>query len=255
MKFNRRKALFWLPLFILSALALSGFFKVPDPDELSEEIPVDANTGEINDTSERSSASILYENFTEDELFTMNGENLKIFRDPVSDIPRQIEGRFTTRTIRNEQDALMALLSVRGLMNITDYQFACTETDDDRNDFCVFTLQQLYQNIPVEMGYFRIVADKEGNPVSVSGTYQPEISMETEARLSAKEGGKLLPLGFGSKILSVKLVIYTDVDGNYHLAWRYSIASGQFMGSLEDRIIYLDAVKGEILQDKTTVFQ
>lgn len=249
MKQNRVLALLLTPFFLLSALALSGFSRAPDPEELPTPIELDEGV----EMTETDFSLALYEDFTEEQLLERKGGALRIVRDPLTGRPKEIAGSFTTRVIVGEQDALMALLSVRSLMGVSDYQFACTEADDERNDFCVFTLQQLYQGVPVEMGIFRVVADKKGVPVSVSGTYQPGIQIDTEPELTAEEGRRLLDLPFGSKVLSVRLAVYTDDDWKYHLVWRYSIASQAFFGDLEDRVAYLDAATGELLEDAVTV--
>jgi hypothetical protein len=79
-----------------------------------------------------------YENLSIEDIMELNHGNVEITRDPATDIPKWIDGIFTTRTITSEEDAVLALLDVRGIFGIESSNFACVDIDDSREKLRAF---------------------------------------------------------------------------------------------------------------------
>lgn len=194
---------------------------------------------------------MLIDDMTIEELNELNLGSIEIIYAPSTGIPRQINGIFSNIKIKTAQDALLALLNVRGIFQIPDdCSFCCLEIDRDRVEFQVFTLNQLYKGIIVDGSIFRVVATKDGTPASVSGIYQHISDVDTTPTLSAELALKAISLGRGVHVATLSLVIYVDENTESHLCWKYETNSNR---SSECKIYYVDAHDGKLLSSIPTV--
>lgn len=197
---------------------------LPVPELLHDEIAVKAVDGRV-------------ENITMDTL--SSNADIDVIYSPATGCPRQIDGTFSPHIIQSEEDALIALLSVRDIFHIPDdCSFCSAGMDEDRVDHRVYLFNQLYQGVTVNGALFRVVTTKEGVPVSVGGIYQQCIDVNVVPALSYEDGVKLLPLGDKTDISAISLVIYCDADDLYHLCWRYETKSARLS---DCKIYYVDA--------------
>lgn len=229
---------------IILIMLLSMFFsdcgntQLPELPLPPKEIPLVADDSIIDD-------------MTVGELNQLNSSNIEIIYAPSTGIPRQINGIFSKYKIMSDQDALLALLNVRGILQIPDdCSFCCLEIDNNRVEFQVFTLNQLYKGIVVDGSLFQIVAEKDGTPVSVSGIYQHISDVDIIPALSAESAMKAIQLGQNARISALSLVIYMDENAESHLCWKYETCSNRLT---ECKIYYVDAHDGNLLISIPTV--
>ncbi|MBD5103518.1 MAG: hypothetical protein HDT47_01490 [Ruminococcaceae bacterium] len=215
-------------------LLLAGCTKIPDAQTVLEELPIDS--------------SMIQEDLSIDDLSNMNGGDVEIIRDPLTNIPRQINGIFSSQLILTPNDAVLALMSVRSVMHISGQSFSLIDIED-RTDLRVFTLEQLYCGIPVENGLFRVIATNDGIPISVQGTYQQGIELDIVPKISEEKSREMVVLSIGTKIESISLVIFTMDDNTIHLSWKYNVTSTDV---LKNKITYIDATDGYILSEIAT---
>lgn len=195
-----------------------------------------------------------YENFGLDDLRALNDGNVDFVYFPDSKKIREINGVFSTQIVQDEQDALMALLSVRDLFEITNFDFSCSDISTDRDDVIVFTFNQLYKGIPVDGGLFRVIVYKDGTPKSVSGIFYSNINIETGSFITSEEGQRNLSIP-PSDISKSELVIYINQNEIAYLSWKYSISSHKWSNQLDEKVIFVDAKNGDILEDRALIFE
>jgi hypothetical protein len=201
----------------------------PAQAEPPEPIPVDA--------------ALIGDALSMEELTAPGRGPIEIIRDPETGLPRQINGRFTSRIVLTPQDAVLALTDVRSVMNISDFAFACADTDESRVALRVFTLEQLYRGIPVTGGSFRVFATKDGEAAAVSGVYRRDIDIDPTPKIQEKTAEKSVPLGKGMRIEAVRLTIFTPPGKSPALCWEYRVASADVLGG---KTVYIDAVTGAV---------
>lgn len=224
-------------MIVTMLLLVSGCKRVPEPTELPEKTLADLEA--------------VTEDFDMEELNELNHGEVQVYYDAVTGKLRQIDGKFSTKRILTKEDALLALMSVRSLMGITAYDYSCEAIDDERNELCVYFFRQLYEGVPVEDGYFRVAAAKDGEPVSVSGAFQEVAAVDKEPSVSYRDGQKMFSRSFGSKIESVQLVVYKEEEET-HLCWKYLVSAGNLP---ESRNIYVDANTGKMVYESTNVVE
>ena len=194
-----------------------------------------------------------YEDLSIEELQTLNNGEVPIYKDQETGMVRMIEGQFSNRVVKNTQDALMALLSVRSIMGIKEYSFTCMKVDGERNESCVYFLQQLYKEIPVDSGIFRVAVTKDGKTISVSGTYRDKIEVDQNPQMTSEEAEKILDLPSGSHINNVEPVIYGTQKDDYALAWKFDVSYREFFQETDRKEIYVDDVSGTVLSETSMI--
>ncbi|MCD8019855.1 MAG: hypothetical protein LUF92_09840 [Clostridiales bacterium] len=198
--------------------------------------------------SERQEVPITYdenqEDLTPEDIQRMNQGNAEIIYSASSEYVREIGGIFTSQSIREEEDAVMAIMSVRSLMGIQGESFCCESITEEESGQKVFLLYQLYEGVTVEDGLFRIVAADDGTPMRIRGGYVRDLSVGTEAQITAQEGLSGLTLSRGQNAESARLVIKT-IESQNILCWKYTVTRENDIA--QDEAIYVDAQTGEVV--------
>ncbi len=187
------------------------------------------------------------EDLSLEDLEELNGGEVRIIRHPKTGVPLEIEGVFSARPILTAEDAVSALLNVRGLMGVGGSEFSCEDVDDERNGIRAFTLRQLYEGIPVEQGVFQVYAGDDGTPIAVRGIWRETAGAAVRPSVTAEEGKKSLTLEGGSRAASPELVIYAPDGGGPSLSWRYWISSGD---PLKEKYVFVSAGDGTVLGER-----
>lgn len=184
----------------------------------------------------------LGEALTLEEIQALGTTQVQITHSPETHMVKEIKGVFSPHMIINEYDVVVALGSVRKIMDITDFSFSCSQIDE-RKDSVVFSLTQVYHGVPVMDYGFRVGADKDGTPLFVSGVFRNDINISINPVYSASKCAEFLSLSSGEIIRWADLVIYVKADEDL-LCWKYYIASDD---PLQNRIICCDAITGEVV--------
>lgn len=184
----------------------------------------------------------VHEDFNIEDLYLQNN-NIEIIYHAGTNKIKEIKGVFSKKTVTKEEEALQALMSVRSIFEITSFEYFCSGIDV-REDLTIYNLNQLYKEIPVEGGFFQIGVDNQGNTSFVSGTYVKVNDLQTEPKISYRQGEYMLKLAKGEQIQKIQLVIYGLGDIDPCLCWKYTIISND---PVNDKVIYLDANLGTIL--------
>lgn len=198
-----------LLLLMTVCVSLSGCSAQIPVQNLPEEIPVAEDS--------------FSEDFSEQDLRENHPGAIEILYSAETNQPKEIRGVFSSHTIFSEQDAVIALGSIRSFLGITDFSFCCVGTEYG-DGFVVFDLAQLYHGIPVMDYGFRVAAKTDGTPLYVSGSYQSNIQIETVPVFNAETCAKGISLSAGERITSAELVIVIET-GIPHLCWKYRIES------------------------------
>lgn len=177
------------------------------------------------------------------EIESLNTGNVQIIRSPETRSVKEIRGVFSTHTILSERDAVLALGSVRDIMDISDFSFYCSQVDE-RTNSSVYILTQMYNGIPV-MGYgFRIGVSKDGTPMFITGAFRNNINIHVNPVYSANKCAEFLPLSSNERIRQAELVIYVMADEDF-LCWKYYIETDD---PVQCRTICCDAITGDIIE-------
>lgn len=189
---------------------------------------------------------------TIDDLYILNDGNVNIIYEPGTKVPREIEGKFTTNRILNQQDAAVALMGLRELLLISEYDFYCYsvyEGGTEGNEVTTFQLVQLHEGVPVDSG-FRITASKSGEPISVRGKFM-EVGddIETDPVISYKDGLDLIDLEPGTYVRSAQLVISKMDEKGLRLCWVYETESRD--NPTDGKYAFIDAITGEFVIEFT----
>lgn len=183
------------------------------------------------------------EDLSLEDIFELNNRFIEIGYSPETSKVREIDGKYSTIKVSNRTDAVKSLSSVRSLYGIDSLEFSCI-LDEERTDFRVFELQQLYYGIPVFGGYFRIAADYEGTTCYIRGDYIICSGLNVEPSYSKTAVKKVITDTYDGKVKETILFVYVGVDRKPILAWRIYLKTGDI---LNDKHIFVDALTGEIL--------
>lgn len=194
--------------------------------------------------------TLINEDLSLQEIKDLNEGHLNITYFPdAGNIPKEINGLFSTRKIFTAEDALYALLSVRTIMRIEDASFACTK-EDDSGEYKRFDFVQMYKGLPVFNGGFTVYATKEeGEPVSVSGFYMSGLNLDVNPEITEKEARKAVKTEGRTKITESRLVVYGTYgksEPESCLAYKFVVSGKDMINSKE---VYVNAVTGNIIAE------
>ena len=192
------------------------------------------------------SQSDFLRDLSENDLAFLNGGALQITRDPTTNLPRMIEGKFSEKIILTAEDAILSLSSVRSIMSIGELSYSCISIDDDRNEYRVFSLKQIYSGVPVDGGEFQVITLKNGEPAAIRGAYQRVADIDTIPIVSESDAKEILKNECGAVARSVELVIFTSLENPTCLSWKYYTKA---KNPLDEKIVYINAIDGKLLAE------
>lgn len=157
----------------------------------------------------------------------------------------EIRGIFSTETILSPKDAVLALTSVRDIMNIKNFSFTATYSEiystDSRNSF---ELIQVHEGVEVLNGGFRVHATaEEGVPIFFVGNYYDVGNINTTPRISARRARRAFKLEEDVFVVETKLIIYEVDNGDLRLCWH-------FLDSTYFRFFVVDANNGKLIAER-----
>jgi hypothetical protein len=184
------------------------------------------------------------EDLSIDDINAMNDGVADIILTPMTGVPREIKGKFSTQNILSAEDAVLAVSSVRGIFGINDLSFACTKIDEEHKTLRVFTLMQLYNGLAVNGGGFTVYATKNGEASAIRGNYVPDLNLDTNPTFDIKELIGELNIEKGTKVISAELVV-NAISGEVapFLAWKFHVKGNS---PLTEKYVYIDANSGEV---------
>ena len=166
-------------------------------------------------------------------------------------IPKFIDGRFTDINVKNETDAFEALNALKDQLNFKNVneEFSIESAEESEN-ITYYRFNQMYNGIEVYGNNVVISVDEEGNVLSFSGYYAPNINIENANEKSKEKIEELLKEHIGkddAEIIESKKYIFNDDNTNLVV---YIIDAS----SEEDLMEYMvDASTGDII-NQTEVF-
>lgn len=103
-------------------------------------------------------------------------------------IPKFIDGTFTERIVKDSESVLLALNDIKDLMKINDVnkEFEVLNVSNSEN-ITFYKLQQKYNGIDVYGEQLIIAVDNDGNVLSLSGEYIPNITVDSKNELTDEE--------------------------------------------------------------------
>ena len=124
-----------------------------------------------------------------ENLKKLNGNVLPdIYMDPEDSIPSFIDGKFSDKTIKNENDALVALNDIDDLMSFDDIddELRFYQKDSyDKNTF--YRFQQYYKGIEVYGKNLIVAVDEKNKASALSNDYEPDIEIDTTPTISEEK--------------------------------------------------------------------
>ena len=201
---------------------------------------------------------------TIDDIYMLNDGDVDIIYEYGTQIPIEMKCKFTTNKILNQQDAVVALMGLRELMSISEYDFYCDsvyEGGTEGNEVTTYVLIQLHNGVPVDTAGFRVTASKNGEPISVQGIFMEVVNdIETDPIISYKDGLNLVNPESGTYTKSAQLVIFGLDENNPSLCWKYETGAKLITKeddvyyinddnsiTLYDKIVHIDAITGELV--------
>ncbi len=130
-------------------------------------------------------------------------------------IPKFIDGTYTKEKIKNSNEALMSLNTIKEEMHFNDVEEEFELISEEINDnITYYKFCQKYKNIKV-LNYELIISiDKNGNVLSLSGYYLPNIDIDINQKITTEEAEEIVKqdLGDTTEIISNELFIYNNEE-------------------------------------------
>lgn len=143
----------------------------------------------------------------------LNGGNLPdIYMDSEDGIPSMIDGAFSGKAIKNEDDALNSLGDIKSIMgfeNVNDEFSFYQKNEYDGNTF--YRFQQNYKGLEV-FGKNIIVVAENNKTSALSNDYEPGIDIDIEPELTAEDAINVVSAGVedAQNVESEGLCIYAN---------------------------------------------
>lgn len=166
---------------------------------------------------------------------------------PTDDLYFQsLSNGFTDRKITDKESALEALEDVADVIGIENVQgefVACEENAVFGNTY--YRFQQEYEGIPIYGRSIVVVADKNGNSLSLSGNYLNIEDVNTIPVINESSALEIAHQHYGKDavISSDGLSIYSFGDSTFELAWILNVRTNQAI-----EVCILSANSGKIIQ-------
>lgn len=155
-----------------------------------------------------------------------------------------IDGRFTDKKITDEAGAYEALDTLKDELHFNDvHQEFKVESVEKNAGMTYYKFHQKYQDVDVYASNLIISVDKDGNASSMSGSYIPNISVDTSEQKSQEEAENIVKadLGDDSQIIETNKYIYAD----HQTAKLVFVVSGVYPDGA--KLYFIDANTGEIV--------
>ena len=130
-------------------------------------------------------------------------------------VPKFIDGSFSSDTINSSKDVLKALESIKDEMNFKDIskelKLSSEETSDD---ITYYKFEQIYNDVPVYKQNIIVMVDKQGKINGLSGYYIPNIDIQVTPQ-KTKEDIEIIiknTLGENTNIMSNKLYVWAEYE-------------------------------------------
>ena len=181
-----------------------------------------------------------FPDFSKEEIEDMNEKMVKFDYNLVNGMLRQISGKFSNQIVLNEKDALLALISVRGIFGIQSFEYCLETYDSSSNESDIYILRQLWNGISVDEGVFSIIVSKKGETKQIRGVYIDNIKVHENLDdiISLGECVELYPEL--KKMKSVELCI-VQISEKYGVAWKFTPKN---LGS----VVYINAMDGTLIK-------
>lgn len=167
-----------------------------------------------------------------------------------TNILKFIDGKFSDNLVKDSDDALRALESIKYKIGCKDIDKELRLNQEEKSEnITYYKFDQIYNEIPVLYQNIIISVDKDNNILSYSGYFIPNIDIDTKPVKNKQEIEEIIKeyLGINSTIVSNELNIWADYE-NQDLV--YVVIGYSDTKAVE---IIVDANTGEILSE-TSVF-
>lgn len=130
-------------------------------------------------------------------------------------LPKFIDGPYTKNKIKNSKEALSSLNTLKEEMHFKDVEKEFELISEETNDnITYYKFSQNYEHIRVMNHELIISVDKEGNVLSLSGYYLPNIDIDINSKITKEEAEEIVKqdLGDTTEIISNELFIYNNEE-------------------------------------------
>lgn len=165
-------------------------------------------------------------------------------------IPKFIDGSFSSDTITSSQDVLKALENIKEEMKFKDISKELKLSSEETNEnMTYYKFEQIYNNVPVYKQNIIVMVDKQGKINGLSGYYIPNIDVDINPKKSKEDIETTIKntLGENSVIMSNELYVWAEYESQsliYVVKGYSSTNAAEFI---------VDANTGEIITE-TSVF-
>lgn len=159
---------------------------------------------------------------------------------------------FTDRKIVDEASALAAIGDVATVLGIEDVNSefsSCEVSTVSSNTY--YRFQQEYKDIPVYGRSVVVIADKNGNSLSLSGNYLNNGHLDTSPKVDEKTAIKIAQQYYGEnvEVSRVELSVYSFSNNKSELSWKILIHSNEIM-----EWCFISAISGELLSQNSLIY-
>lgn len=187
---------------------------------------------------------------TNDSGSPSTGEVLTSVKDENGNL-KFISGKFSSVKVEDEDDAFEALNSLKNQINFKDVnkEFKVSSTESS-GDITYYKFQQIYKDIEVYGNNLVISVDKNGNVLSMSGYYEPNISVDVNNFKSVEEIENVIKTDLKSEnVKFYETTKYVYREDKIYLVYH------TYVSTTDDIMEYMvDASTGDIIY-KTSAFE
>lgn len=201
----------------------------------------------------------IHDNNFEDILTLNNGEMPSILIGDDTGIPRFICGKFTDLIVESPEEAISSLNSVKSIMNIEnpENEFTWLQTNKVADKF-YFSLQQVYEGIPVYGRQLIVSTHNNGETFALSGGYNPDvrlaqIQVHPQITKEDAEASAVDYYGTELEVRDINLEIYALNNISPRLSWVLSVYGESSEGKVISEIIFIDAINGKYIHSFSDV--
>lgn len=172
--------------------------------------------------------------------------------DKVTDPFVLLSEGFTDRKIVDEASALAAIGDVATVLGIEDVNSefsSCEVSTVSSNTY--YRFQQEYKDILVYGRSVVVIADKNGNSLSLSGNYLNNGHLDTSPKVDEKTAIKIAQQYYGEnvEVSRAELSVYSFSNNKSELSWKILIHSNEIM-----EWCFISAISGELLSQNSLIY-